>query len=157
MFVRQISHEMNANNTKWVLGHKVTSYDTTGDYDLMMAETPPNMQGPPPHSHASYKEIFLIVEGEMEFFVNGAKTVKKAGESLDVAPGTLHTFSNTSEAPCKWINIHSPKGLYKFFETFGVPTEEENAASKSLHPEIIQKVLATAADFDMTIPPPPAP
>ena len=148
---------MNTEKQLWILGHKLQMHESSGDFDMGMFETPAGMQGPPPHSHASYKEIFLIVEGEMEFFVNGAKTVKKAGESLDVAPGTLHTFSNTSEAPCKWINIHSPKGFYKFFETFGVPTKEENAASKSLHPEIIQKVLATAADFDMTIPPPPAP
>lgn len=31
MFVRQISHKMNSNNTKWVLGHKVTPHETTGD------------------------------------------------------------------------------------------------------------------------------
>ena len=152
MFVRQISHEMNANNTKWVLGHKVTSYDTTGDYDLMMAETPPNMQGPPPHLHNSFKESFLIVEGEMEFFVNGDTMVVKAGESVDIPPKTLHTFANKSDQPCKWINIHSPKGFRAFFEQMGISEDEENAVEKSLTPELIQKVITTAPEYDMVIP-----
>ena len=44
--------------------------------------------------------------------------------------------------------------FYKFFETFGVPASEDNAIMKSVEPEIIQKVLAMASDFDMAIPPP---
>lgn len=151
MFVRQISHEMNSNNTRWVLGHKVTPYDTSGDYDLMMAETPPKVQGPPPHLHNSFKESFLIIEGEMEFFVNGDTMVVKAGESVDIPPKTLHTFANKSDQPCKWINIHSPKGFRDFFEQMGIPEDEENAVEKSIAPEIIQKVISTAPEFDMII------
>ena len=46
MFVRHKSHKMETTTTKWVLGHKVTSHPTTGDYDLMIAETPAKMPGP---------------------------------------------------------------------------------------------------------------
>jgi len=151
MFVRQISHEMKLNNTKWVLGHKVTPHETTGDYDLMVAETPPKVQGPPPHFHNSYKESFLIIEGEMEFFVNGNITVVKAGESVDIPPKTLHTFANKSDKPCKWVNIHSPKGFRDFFEQMGIPDNEENPIEKSLSSDIINKVMATASEFDMII------
>ena len=87
--------------------------------------------------------------------MNGKTFICKQGESVDVPPGTLHTFSNKKDSPCTWINIHSPKGFSKFFETFGVPETEDNAVMKSVEPEIIQKVLATASDFDMAIPPPP--
>ncbi|WP_406682792.1 cupin domain-containing protein [Seonamhaeicola sp. MEBiC1930] len=142
---------MNANNTKWVLGHKVTPHETSGDYDLMVAETPPKVQGPPPHLHNAFKESFLIIEGEMEFFVNGKTRVVKAGESVDIPPKTLHTFGNTSDKPCKWINIHSPKGFRTFFEQMGIPESEENAIEKSVAPEIINKVMATAMEYDMII------
>ncbi|WP_111684570.1 cupin domain-containing protein [Winogradskyella tangerina] len=142
---------MDANKTKWVLGHKVTPHDTSGDYDLMIAETPAKVQGPPPHLHNSFKESFLIVEGEMEFMVNGDVKVVRAGESVDIPPKTLHTFANNSEKPCKWINIHSPKGFRDFFEQMGVPEHEENAIEKSLAPEIINRVIARAAEFDMII------
>ena len=142
---------MNQGITKWVLGHRVTSYDTAGDYDLMMAETPAHVQGPPPHLHHSYKESFLIIEGEMEFFVDGEIKIVKAGESIDVKPGTLHTFSNKSDQPCKWVNIHSPKGFRRFFEQVGVDESTANAAEKSVAPEIIKEVIETAADYDMMI------
>lgn len=138
-------------NTKWVLGHKVTPYDTTGDYDLMMAETPPHVAGPPPHLHHNYKESFLIVEGEMEFMVNGEIKVVKAGEALDLPPETLHTFNNKSDKPCKWVNIHSPKGFREFFEQMGIPIYKENAQMDSVDPSIIQKVIQTASNFDMHI------
>lgn len=151
MFVRQKSHIMNTSSTKWVLGHKITSHETTGDYDLMIAETPPKVPGPPPHLHNSFKESFLIVDGEMEFMVNGTTTIVKAGESVDVPPNTLHTFANKSDRPCKFINIHSPKGFRSFFEKFGVSENEENAVERSIAPEVINKVMTTAADYDMII------
>ncbi len=149
--MRQKSHKMHSTNTKWVLGHKVTPHDTTGDYDLMIAETPAKVQGPPPHLHNSFQESFLIIEGEMEFMVNGDTMVVRAGESVDIPPKTLHTFANKSDRPCKWVNIHSPKGFRNFFEQIGVPESEENAIDKSLAPEIIDKVITTAAEYDMII------
>ena len=142
---------MTDQNTKWVLGHKVALHPTSGNYDLMMAETPPHAQGPPPHSHNLYEESFLIVEGEMEFMINGEIRTVRAGESVDIAPKTLHTFNNKSPQPCKWINIHSPKGFRDFFEQMGVPYDEENAQEKSVSPEVVQKVIETSADFDLNI------
>ena len=138
----------------WILGHKLELHPTTGDFDMVVFETPAGAQGPPPHSHKTFKEAFLILEGEMEFMINGEMTTFAKGESIDVPPGTLHTFNNKSDKPCKWVNIHSPKGFYRFFERFGVPENEESASQKSLDPSIIQQVLQTAGEFDMTIPPP---
>jgi len=149
MFVRQKSHKMNSSNTKWVLGNKITSHETTGDYDLMIAETPLKVPGPPPHLHDSLKESFLIVEGEMQFIINGTTTIVKAGESVDIPPNTVHTFANVSDQPCKFVNIHSPKGFKRFFEELGIPEDEENAVEKSIAPEVIDKVMASAADYDM--------
>ena len=142
---------MNKFSTKWVLGHKVTTHSTTGDYDLMMAETPTHVPGPPPHLHHNYKEAFIIVEGELEFMINGKIKVVKAGESVDIPPNTLHTFNNKSDQPCKWVNIHSPKGFTDFFEQIGIPAEEQNAQERSIDPAIIQQVISTAADYDMRI------
>ena len=150
-FVRHKSHKMTKSTTRWVLGHKVTPHDTTGDYDLMMAETPAKMQGPPPHSHNSYNESFLILTGELEFMVNGEMLTLKAGDSIDIPPNTLHTFNNVSDQPSTWVNIHSPKGFRDFFNQLGVPADEEAAFEKSLSPDIIERVIATAADYDMHI------
>jgi mannose-6-phosphate isomerase-like protein (cupin superfamily) len=50
------------------------------------------VQGPPPPFYMAYKETFLIVEGEMEFFVNGEIKNVKAGELVDIPTKTLHTL-----------------------------------------------------------------
>ena len=147
--MRQMSHKMKQPATRWVLGHQVTPYDTTGDYDLMMAETPPHVPGPPPHLHQSYQESFLILEGEMEFMIDGEIRGVIAGESVDVTPNTMHTFGNNCDQTFKWININSPKGFRSFFETLGIPASEEDAPAKSVREVVINEVFATAADFDM--------
>lgn len=152
--MRQKSHEMKDNKELWILGHRISLHPTSGNYDLAIFETPPNSQGPPPHSHAKYEESFLIVEGEMQFWINDELRTCSAGQSVDVPPGTLHTFSNVSEAPCKWVNIHSPKGFSNFFKTFGVPLDEPNALQKSVSEKIIGEVIANAKDYDMDIAPP---
>ena len=138
-------------DTKWVLGQKVTPFDTSGNYDLMMAETPPHVDGPPPHSHNAFEESFLIIEGELEFMVGGEVKTVGAGESIDVPPNTIHTFRNTSDSTCKWVNIHSPKGFRRFFEEIGVPVEEQNAREKSITQEMIGLVIERAPGYDMHI------
>lgn len=142
---------MTHTNSKWVLGHKVTPYETTGDYDLMVAETPPHVQGPPPHLHHLFKEVFLIIEGEMEFMIDGELKICKSGESIDIPPQTIHTFSNRSDKPCKWVNIHSPKGFRNFFENLGIAESDSNAQEKSVAPELIEKVITTATNYDMIL------
>lgn len=137
--------------TKWVLGHKITTFNPTGDYDLMVGETPAKVQGPPPHLHYSYCESFLVLEGEMEFFMNGETRTVKAGEFVDLPPHALHTFANKSDKACKWVNIHSPKGFAKFFENIGIPAEEENAQERSVRPEVFQEVIDTASSYDMLL------
>ncbi|UKM65651.1 cupin domain-containing protein [Flavobacteriaceae bacterium GSB9] len=138
---------------KWVLGHKVALHDTSGNYDLAFGETPAGVPGPPPHLHEKFTESFLITEGEMEFVVNGAVKIVKAGESVNLPQNTLHTFSNKSNSVCKWVNIHSPKGFRKFFEKLGVPEEEDGAQQKSVSESIINDVMTTAVNYDMLIKP----
>lgn len=137
--------------TNWVLGHKISPQKVSGDFDLALGESPSHTQGPPPHHHNGYHEVFLVTYGQMEFMINGELTVIQQGESINLPPKTIHTFSNNSNDVCKWINIHSPKGFLKFFENIGVPENEEDADLKSLSPEIIQKVMDTASQYDMII------
>jgi len=136
----------------WVLGHKITLYkETSGNFDLAMGVTPPNVPGPPPHHHETYSELFWVLEGNMEFTV-AEKTVEvNPGDMVDIPKNTIHTFSNTGDKPCKWFNIHSPKGFSAFFETFGVKATESDAVQKSLDEKIIAQVMQQALEFDMII------
>ena len=77
--------------------------------------------------------------------------VIKNGESVNLSPKSVHTFSNNSDNMCRWVNIHSPKGFLKFFEELGVPDNEDEARQRSVDPAIIQRVMDTAANYDMMI------
>ena len=136
---------------QWVLGHKISPQTVSGNYDLVIGETPPHTPGPPPHLHHTYHEVFLVTEGEMEFLVDGKPMIVKKGESVNLSPEMLHTFSNNSDNPCAWVNIHSPKGFLKFFNDFGIPETDEDAFAKSVDPKVIGQVLETAAQYDMQI------
>lgn len=148
--MRQISHKTSI-MAKWVLGHKIKPQQVSGDYDLVIGETPAQTPGPPPHHHNTFHEVFLVTQGEMEFMVDGKVTKVKNGESINLSPKSVHSFSNKSESPCKWVNIHSPKGFLRFFENLGVSDSEENAPQKSVDPQVIQKVIQTASEYDMII------
>lgn len=137
--------------SKWVVGHKITTHDTTGNYDLAVIETPAKVQGPPPHTHQSYNESFMVIDGEVQFFIDGEIKTLRAGEVIDIPPHTLHTFENVSNKPSKLINIHSPKGFRGFFEEMGISEEEKDAQMKSVAPEMVEKVIQSAASFDMHI------
>ena len=44
--------------TIWVLGHKIKPIHVSGNFDMVIGETPPNVPGPPPHAHSGYNEMF---------------------------------------------------------------------------------------------------
>lgn len=140
---------MKTHNTFWVLGHRITAAVTTGDYDLVEIETPANTPGPPPHVHQKYTEFFLVTEGEVEFLLNGESKVLKAGASVNIPPGSNHTYQNASNEPCKMVNIHSPKGFVDFFKTVGVPAADTQAQKNSVSHEIIGQVMTLANQFDI--------
>jgi mannose-6-phosphate isomerase-like protein (cupin superfamily) len=142
---------MNKELKMWVLGHQIAMQNITGDYDMVLGKTDPGVPGPPPHFHQKFHESFVITEGEMEFIVNGKPLKIKEGQSIDLPPGTLHTFRNAGNATCKWVNVHSPKGFSEFFKTYGVPENSENSRERSVDREIIQSVLKDAGNFDMHI------
>lgn len=134
---------------KWVLGNHITPFQPTGNYDLVLGKTPANVAGPPPHLHSIFHEFFLILKGEMEFSMNGETRVFTSGQSINLPPNTVHTFRNNSDQPCEWLNVHSPKGFLKFFNMIGIDDSQENAEQESLKPEIIEKVIQLASDYDM--------
>ncbi len=137
----------------WVLGHKITPVDVSGNYDMVIGETAPNVPGPPPHHHSNLQELFMVLEGEMQFVVDGKPRLVKAGQTIDLPARVVHTFKNNGSTPCKWVNIHSPKGFLSFFQDMGISETEQDAMQKSVDETVINRVMQTAADYDMHIQP----
>ncbi|NND33959.1 MAG: cupin domain-containing protein [Saprospiraceae bacterium] len=142
---------MAKNKDLWVLGHKITPISVSGDYDMVIGETPAMVPGPPPHFHAKLKEVFMVLEGEMDFVVDGVPRKLTKGDSIDLPSNVVHTFKNSGSSPCKWLNIHSPKGFLSFFEEMGIAENESEAMKKSIDKSVINRVMKEAANFDMHI------
>ncbi len=135
----------------WVIGHQIQPINSSGNYDIFFGETPAGVPGPPPHYHSKYSEFVLVLKGQLEFFVDGEKRLLREGDSIDLPAHSVHTFNNPTSDTSRWLNIHSPKGFFSFFERFGVPIKQEKSFESSISRSMIDEVVKEAAGFDMMI------
>lgn len=89
--------------------------DTNGAYSMIEYTVAPNTSGPPPHRHA-FAEYFYLLDGELTFDADGEVVHARAGESVFVPGGAVHTFANRSSEPATFQAILSPPGFEDFFE-----------------------------------------
>jgi len=61
-----------------------------------------------PHVHPHMREIFRVIDGEMQFVINGEARVVKAGEEIVAAPGAEHAFHNISGKPVYMVSRFEP-------------------------------------------------
>ena len=61
--------------------------------------------GPAQHKHP-YEEVFITLEGEATFLVDGQEIKAGPNEVVIVPPDTPHGFTNTGQGPLRQLNIH---------------------------------------------------
>jgi mannose-6-phosphate isomerase-like protein (cupin superfamily) len=61
--------------------------------------------GPAQHKHP-YEEVFITLEGEATFLVDGREIVATPDEIVIVPPETPHGFTNSGSDRLRQINIH---------------------------------------------------
>jgi quercetin dioxygenase-like cupin family protein len=61
--------------------------------------------GPRLHRHP-YEEVFVVLEGDVEFTAGDEHVRATAGESLVVPPDTPHLFVNAGEGRLRLVAIH---------------------------------------------------
>jgi len=135
----------------WLVGHRITPVSFSSEQDVLLIETPPHTDGPPPHYHINLDEMFVVLEGEMEYICGDEKGIKKQGELMIAPRNTVHTFSNRSASPLKVLKMHSPQGFAAYMQSVGIPETEELAQQTSVTEAAIMKLVQTAADNDMHI------
>jgi mannose-6-phosphate isomerase-like protein (cupin superfamily) len=74
----------------------------------------PDFEGVGPHFHKRHVDAFFILEGELEFVVDGKTIRAGAGTTLVVPPGVVHSFAPASPQT-RYLNIHAPdSGFLEF-------------------------------------------
>ena len=84
--------------------------------DLMLSEylLEPGTEPGDPHYHANHTDAFYVLEGELEFVLDG-KPVRATAGTLVVAPrGEVHAFPVAIGGPARFLNIHTPGGFERY-------------------------------------------
>ena len=79
----------------------------SADFSVFESSPPPGLRGPAPHVHRSYDEAWFIIEGTMEFLLDGQRERQGAGGFAFVPRGVVHSFANPGPAEARMLVIGS--------------------------------------------------
>lgn len=140
----------------WVVGDrytiKVSGDDSAGAFAMIEAWIPPG-SGPPPHIHHRDDEGFYLLEGSVEFHVDGQVLRPEPGAWITLEKGSLHWFRNVGESPARMLILATPAGIERFFLEVGRPATEADEPLPPT-PEEIERLLAVSASYGLEIRPP---
>jgi quercetin dioxygenase-like cupin family protein len=88
---------------KWMIDEKFGARH----HRLLFIEYQPGV-GIPLHDH-TFEESYFILEGEIEAVADGQRYVAKAGDVFWTSVGCVHSFTNISQAPVRWIETFAPQ------------------------------------------------
>ena len=97
-----------------------TAAETGNTHFAFEAIEPPG-GGPPLHKHANEEEFFLVLEGEMRFYVGGRVIRATEGQTAFVRRGVPHCFKNCSRRESRVLVMFTPGSIEGFFEYGNLP------------------------------------
>lgn len=101
---------------------KVSGQDTGGLYSIIEEKLEPGFRLDP-HLHRKHIETFYILEGEVEFTINGKPVVASAGTVVHVPPNTPHGIK--ADTPSRLLIVCSPGGFEGLLDTYTHMTSEQ--------------------------------
>jgi quercetin dioxygenase-like cupin family protein len=103
----------------------------------------------PLHVHPHDDESFVVLEGSVEYVLDGTRVVAQAGDALHVPRGISHAFRVVSPEGARMLGIGAPAGHERFFALAGDPLDAP------LPPDMGRmQAAADAVWFELLGPPP---
>ena len=90
------------------------SRETGGAWALFEEDVPLGM-GPPPHRH-DWDEAYYILDGEVDFEIDGMPVKSKKGDFNYLPRNTVHGFKGASSTPARVLIFSAPGHSSEFFE-----------------------------------------
>ncbi|MEP6982691.1 MAG: cupin domain-containing protein [Sphingomicrobium sp.] len=88
--------------------------ETGGAWSLFEEEVPLGM-GPPPHRH-DWDEAYYILDGDIDFTIDGAPVRSSTGDFNYLPRGTVHGFKGASNLPARVLIFAAPAHGSEFFQ-----------------------------------------
>jgi quercetin dioxygenase-like cupin family protein len=131
---------------------KASSAETGGAYCLMEHVLTPACN-PPRHVQGHEEEAFYVLDGEIEFEVDGALALGRPGSFALVPRGAAHSFRVLSDT-ARVLVITSPGGapnggLEDFFQTAGVPAGGRHLPQPQAPDPVALNALAASHGIDI--------
>ncbi len=120
---------------------KATGEDTGGAFFLSESTIAPGFPGPPPHRHERLVDMFYVLEGVLTVCLGEETHQLEAGTFVCVPAGVVHTFSNPSESPVRFLNFNTPAGWENYMRDLA-----QAARAGPLTPDVLGRV-ASHYDF----------
>ena len=145
-------------NTFHLLGSLITfravPANTNGKFALAEIVTATGA-GAPPNHHVE-EEWFLVLEGEVEFVIEGKMRRCIAGDFVTIPTDKAHAFTNVGEGPSRMINITSPGDDHVgFFSQAGEALPLGTTEFPPMMPPDLPRLAGIAAENNMHFLPPP--
>jgi quercetin dioxygenase-like cupin family protein len=113
----------------------------TGGKLSVFQSTMPEGFGPPRHIHTREDEVFLVLDGEVSFDVDGQLQVAGPGASVYMPRGVPHTFRVKSPV-ARMLGIMSPGAFEQLFRNLSIPADERTLPTPGSAPFDIPAVMA---------------
>lgn len=101
-----------------------TGEETGGSYSSMEIVSPQDT-GPGPHTHDEAEEHFLLLEGTVDFRVDGDLFSVEPGGFVHVPRGAVHEFKVTTPQ-AKMVATYSPAGDERAFLEMSTPQPDND-------------------------------
>jgi mannose-6-phosphate isomerase-like protein (cupin superfamily) len=84
--------------------------------DVYMAEyeLEPGSEPGTPHYHARHSDTFYVLDGELEFVIEGRAIRAKAVAVLAAPRGAIHAFPVAIGGRARFLNLHTPGGFERY-------------------------------------------
>jgi quercetin dioxygenase-like cupin family protein len=101
---------------------------------------------PPRHIHTREDEVFVVLEGEVRFEVDGEQLVAGPGTSVFMPRGVPHTFRIVSPVAVM-LGIRTPGAFEELFRSLGTPAAERTLPAPGVVPFDIGRIMALQAQL----------
>jgi hypothetical protein len=95
-----------------------------------------------------------VLDGHITFRLGAERIVASAGTFLNMPIGSLHGFKNESDQTARMLISVAPAGLEEMFFEVGQPLDSDRQQAPPVTPDAIEKLLAAAPRYGITILPP---
>lgn len=120
--------------------------DSGGAISVVDSVSPSN-SGPPRHVHHDADETFIVLTGDILFWLEGEQLTRGPGETMFIPRGKEHTFQVVSDTPSRHLVILTPGGFEGFFA--------EMAAGQFRIPQDMPAIVKAASRYRMEFTGPP--